>query len=352
MGYPTLDYRQVRDSILRDILNKLPTASVGKDSDYYVRANATGGAVEGLYEHQKWITRQLFPDTADEDYLVSKHAKPRGIDPKAASFATGTVNFTGAVGSTIDIGCEQKSGSGIAVIATASGVVGAGGTVVLAAKASVAGVAGNLAAGTKLTLTAAPFGVQSTATVVSMSGGTEIETPQALLARVLFDIRMPSSGGVTHDYYKWAMEVPGVTDAYVFTQRRVANGVDVVIETAGGLPSVQLIADVQAHIETKRPPGSNVLVMGPTQVLVPITATLVLSGVTLADVTPLITSALQTYFAAHHVGDVVRRVQITNLITSFTGVLDVNLTSPAANVQPLADATHSELAVLGAVTLT
>jgi uncharacterized phage protein gp47/JayE len=352
MAYPTLDYRQVRDGILRDILNKLPTASVGTDSDYHIRANASGSAIEGLYEHQKWISRQLFCDTADEDILVTKHAKPRGISPKAASVASGTVRFVGSVGSPIDIGCEQKANNGIAFVATASGIVGADGTVVLAAKATTAGVAGNLAAGTKLTLTAAPFGVQSTATVVSMSGGTEIETALALLARVLFDIRMPSSGGVTHDYYKWAMEVPGVTDAYVFTQRRVANGVDVVIETTGGLPSVQLIADVQAHIETKRPPGSNVLVMGPTEVPVPITAALVLSGVTLADVTPLITAALQTYFAAHHVGDIVRRVQLTNLITSFTGVIDVNLTSPAANVQPLADATHSELAVLGAVNLT
>lgn len=351
MAYPTLDYRQVRDSILRDILNKLPTASVGKDSDYYVRANATGGAVEGLYEHQKWISRQLFPDTADEDYLVSKHANPRGIDRKGASFATGTVMFTGEVGSTIDIGCEQKAGNGIAVIATASGVVGAGGTVVLAAKASVAGVAGNLAVGTKLTLTAAPFGVQSTATVVSMSGGTEIETPQALLARVLFDIRMPSSGGVTHDYYKWAMEVPGVTDAYVFAQRRVANGVDVVIETAGGLPSAQLIADVQAHIETKRPPGSNVLVMAPTLVTVAVDGVLVLSGITLAEAIAAITVVLTNYFATLHVGDVVRRVTLLTLITSVPGVLDVVLAAPAGNVQPLADATHSELAVLGAVTL-
>jgi uncharacterized phage protein gp47/JayE len=352
MAYPTLDYRQVRDGILRDILNKLPTASVGKDSDYYVRANATGSAVEGLYEHQKWISRQLFPDTADEDYLVSKHANPRGIYRKAVSFATGAVSFTGAVGSTIDIGCEQKSGSGIAVIATASGVVGAGGTVVLAAKASVAGVAGNLAVGTKLTLTAAPFGVQSTATVVSMSGGTEIETPQALLARVLFDIRMPSSGGVTHDYYKWAMEVPGVTDAYVFTQRRVANGVDVVIETAGGLPSAQLIADVQAHIETKRPPGSNVLVMAPTLVTVAVDGVLVLSGITLAEAIAAITVVLTNYFATLNVGDVVRRVTLLTLITSVPGVLDVVLAAPAGNVQPLADATHSELAVLGAVTLT
>lgn len=349
--YTTPDYRQVRDAILRDILNRQPTASVAEDSDRYVRANASGGAIEGLYEHQKWIARQLFPDTADIEYLESKHANPRNLPRKGASPATGSVSFAGAVGSPIDIGCEQKTSTGISVIATASGVVGAGGSVVLAAQAALAGTAGNLAAGTKLTLTNAPNGVQSTATVVSMSGGTDIETPAALLSRVLFDIQMPPSGGAVHDYYAWAMEVPGVTDAYVFTQRRVANGVDVVIETAGGLPSPALIAAVQAHIELKRPPGANVLVMAPTTVNVPITAVLVLSGVLFADVAPLITTALQNYFNALNVGDPVRRVQLTNIITSIGGVIDVNLTSPTANVQPLADATHSELAVLGAVAL-
>lgn len=351
MAYPTLDYRQVRDAVLRDIANRLPTANVGADSDYYVRANATGSAIEGLYEHQKWIARQLFADTADIDYLESKHANPRGITRKVAARAAGSVSFTGTVGAAISIGTEVKTGSGVAYLTTAAGVIGAGGTVTLAAQASVAGIAGNQVAGTALVLSAAPAGVQSASAIVSMTGGLDIETPAALLARVLFDIRMPESGGAAHDYYKWAMEVPGVTDAYIFTQRRVANGVDVVIETSGGLAGAGLIASVAAYIETKRPPGANVLVGAPTLVNVPVTAVLTLNGAVLADVQPLASAALNNYFSGLHVGDVVRRAQLITLLTGIKGVLDVNLTAPAANVQPLADATHSELAVLGAVNL-
>lgn len=354
MPFPTKDYRQIRADILRDIASQRPDAYIGDDSDFAVRANATASSIEGLYEHQQWITRQIFPDTADSDILESKHANPRGILRKAAAFATGTVRFTGDVGSAVPIATESKTLTGVTIVTTAAGVIGAGGTVDVAAKALLAGIAGNQTASTALTLSAAPAGVQSQATIVSMTGGTDIESDADLLARVLLYIQLPPMGGAKHDYYRWAMSIAGVTDAYIFTQRRAANAVDVVIETTGGLPSAQLIADVQAYIDgdTVRPVGADVLVMAPTFVVVNIVASLVLSGITLADATTRITSVLQDYFATLRVGDVVRRVKLTSLMTDITGVLDVTLTSPAGNVTPLADATHSELGVLGTVTLT
>ena len=352
MPFPTKDYRQIRADILRDITNQRPDAYTGDDSDFAVRANAGGSAIEGLYEHQKWISRQIFADTADEDILETKHANPRGIYRKAATFATGMVRFTGTVGIAVPIGTECKTTGGIAIITTATGEIGVGGTVDIAAKAVLTGLAGNQVASTALTLMDAPAGVQSQATIVAMTGGTEVETPAELLARVLYDMRLPPSGGAPHDYYKWAISVPGVTDAYIFTQRRSANSVDVVIETIGGLPSAQLIADTLAYINSMRPPCVDLLVMGPTLVPVNIVGVTTLSGVTLVDATVSITSLLQAYFTALEMGEVVRRVKILSLITSVKGVIDINLTSPAANVQPLADATHSEIATLGTVTLT
>ena len=352
MAFATKDYRQIKADILRDIANQRPDAYVGDDSDFALRANATGSSIEGLYEHQKWIYRQIFPDTADADVLETKHANPRGITIKAASKATGTIRFTGAVGSPVSIGTEAKNVAGVSFLTTAAGVIGSGGTVDIAASAALAGITGNQAAGVALTLTAAPNGVQSQATIVNMTGGADIETPESLLARVLFDMRMPPSGGAQHDYYKWAMDVAGVTDAYVFVQRRVINGVDVVIETNGGLPGAQLISDVTAYINSRMPPCVDLLVLAPTLVSVNVTGTLVLSGVTLTDALAGINAVLQAYFASLQVGEVVRRVKIESLITSVKGVLDVTLTSPLANVVPLADSTHSERAVLGTVGLT
>ena len=66
---------------------------------------------------------------------------------------------------------------------------------------------------------------------VDVTGGADIESDASLLARYLTDMRLPPAGGAKHDYAKWALEVAGVTDAYVFVQRRNNRSVDVVIET-------------------------------------------------------------------------------------------------------------------------
>ena len=352
MAFATKDYRQIKADILRDISNQRADAYVGDDSDFALRANATGASIEGLYEHQKWIYKQIFPDTADADILETKHANPRGIFLKSASRSTGTIRFTGIVGASVPIGTEIRNVIGLSFVTTVAGVIGSGGSVDIAAQAMLTGLSGNQNPGDALTLTSAPNGIQSQVLIVSMTGGTDVETPESLLARVLFDMRMPPAGGAQHDYYKWAMEVSGVTDAYVFVQRRVINGVDVVIETSGGLPSAQLISDVTAYINSVRPPAVDLLVIAPTLVSVNITGTLVLSGVTLSDALIGIESVLQAYFASLQVGDVVRRVKLESLITSVKGVLDVTLTSPLSNVVPLADATHSERAALGTIGLT
>ena len=351
MPFTTPDYRQIRTNILRDIANQRPDAYVGDDSDFALRANSSASAVEGLYQHQQWIARQIFPDTADSDYL-ERHASLHAITRKAAAAASGLVQFSGAVGSAIAIGTEVKTASSVAYLTTAASVVGAGGTVIIAAQASVAGLTGNQLTGAALTLSAAPAGVQSAASVVTMTGGTDTESDAGLLARLLYAMRLPPMGGAKHDYYAWAMSVPGVTDAYVFAQRRALNTVDVVIEAAGGLPSAQLITDVTTYINTQRPVCADVLVMAPALVAVNVTASLTLSGITLVDATARINALLAAYIATLHVGDAVPRARLISLMMGITGVLDVNLTLPATNVTPLADATHSELAVLGVVTLT
>ena len=350
MPYTTPDYRQVRADILRDIANQQPGAYTGEDSDFAVRANAAASAIEGLYQHQQWIVRQVFPDTADSDYL-ERHAGLHGVTRKAATAAAGTITFSGTAGSAVPIGTETKTNSGVAFVTTAAGEIGGGGTATIAASASAAGAAGNQAAATALTLTAAPSGVLSAASIAAMTGGTDVETDAELLARLLQYLRMPPVGGAKHDYYLWAMSVAGVMDAYVYPQRRALNSVDVVIETSGGLPSQQLLDDVLAYIDQVRPVCVDLLVIAPQLVTVDVTATLTLSGTTLADATARINATLAAFFSGLHVGDAVKRSKLIALMMDTPGVIDVTLTVPAANVQPLVDVTHSELAAPGTVTL-
>ena len=186
-----------------------------------------------------------------------------------------------------------------------------------------------------------------------MTGGVDLESDAALLARLLFRLRNPPHGGAAHDYYIWATEVAGISAAYVYSNRRGLGTTDVIILAAGGVPSGPLITTVQAHVDSVRPVQADVLVLGPTQILVPVTATLTLAGgTTLVTATASITAALNTYFATLKPGDTVIRNEIRSIIQDTTGVIDHNLTAPAANVTTTVDATHSEMPFIGAITLT
>lgn len=348
MPFTVLDMPAIRDAILRDIANQVPGAAVGVDSDHGVRAAGMAAAIEGLYQYQAWIARQILPDTADPDWL-ERHASLHGVTRLAATRATGSITFTGTVGSAIAVGVEAKTLGGVAYVTTTSGTIGSGGSLTLAAQASATGLAGNAASATALTLTSAPAGVQSSATLGSaMTGGTDIETDAALLDRLLFKLRNPPQGGAAHDYISWAESIDGVSAAYVYPMRRGEGTVDVAIMTAGGVPSPTLIATVQAYIDTVRPVTAQCQVMAPTPVPVTVSATLVLAaGYTLTDVSGRLTSAITAYFDQLSPGMPVVKTRLESLISITAGVLDFTLTSPGANVPALVDATHLQLGTLG-----
>lgn len=354
MSFVTPDYQAVRDRILRDIANQpLPDGkprNVASDGDYAVRANATGAAVEGLYQHQQWIARQILPDSADLAFLI-RHASLKNLTQKAATQASGSIEFSGLAGSPVPIGTEAKTSSGIAFVTTAAGTIDVGGTVTIVAQASATGKAGNQDAETALTLTAAPANVQSVASIVTMTGGTDIEEPASLLSRLLFVLRNPPCGGALHDYYTWAMNVPGVARVYPYSQRRTAGSVDVVILTEGGMPDGPLVAAVQAYLDTQRPATADVLALAPTGVPVNITGTLTLAaGYSLAEVGAAINAKLAAYFATMKPGDTVYLHRIRSIVSETPGVVDYVLAAPVANVATLVDATHIQMPVLGVTT--
>lgn len=353
MPFDTPDFDAIRTGILRDIVNQRPGAAVGIDSDHAVRANAIGAAVEGLYQHQQWAVRQIFPDTADPDYL-ERWARLYKLSRKLSSAAAGTIDFSGAADSPIPIGTETKTAGGVSFVTTAAGTVGGGGTVTIAAQAVMPGSSGNQAEATPLTLTSAPAGILSEATIGAMTGGAEVEDDASLLARLLTRIQLPPHGGAAHDYRTWALEVEGVVNAWPLPLRRGLGTVDVVIGAAGGLPSIQLVADTQAHVNNLKPVSADCQVLGPTAVPVAVTGTLTLlaAGYALDGIVAGINDALANYFSTLTPGDTVYLKQLMSVITNTAGVVDYTLTAPVANVDTVVDESHVEQAVLGTVTLT
>lgn len=320
---------------LRDISNQLPDADTSDDSDYAIRASAVSGVAQGLYNDQTWILRQIFPDTADHDWLVM-HARTRGLSAKPASAASGQVLFKGTAGADIPTGQQYRPKSGnVLYQTTADAAVGDDGTVAVSSRAMTAGIAGNLSDNTPGTLLSAPQGVDSAVTILTMRGGTDAENDTSLLARLLELMRRPPAGGNKYDYRRWAMEVTGVTQAYVYPLRRGYGTVDVVITSGDGLPSEATIQAVQEHIDDQRPvTAKNTLVLPPEPVSTDVTVRVRLDVLSLDEARKQITQVLTDYFNRLAPGEIAVRTQMGALISDITGVVDYELLTPAGNIVP------------------
>jgi uncharacterized phage protein gp47/JayE len=355
-SYPVPSFDQIRNRYLQAVANQRPDAAIGPDSDHFVRATATAAVVEGLYAHQMWVYRQAFPDLADDD-LMEKMANQRNIYRKAAAVATGTARFFGAATSPVAVGQQIFTAQSIYYTATAAGVVGVDGYVDLAAAAIIAGTAGNQSPNTAATVNAPPAGLTGAATILTMTGGADIESYDSLLSRLLLWLGEEAQGGNMDDYKRWTLAVPGVARAYVFDVRRGAGTVDVVPMPATGLPDAPLLAAVQAVLDVRRPVGmrntSPVMALAPTPIVTPVTATLnIASGYTLAGLLPALTAAIDAVFAALAPGGTLVRNELITALMNVPGVTDVTLVSPAANVTSSVTSLALEIVTCGLKTLT
>jgi len=82
MPFAVPSYDELLQAILTDYINQFPGADTSKGSLIYVKSAAIASAFWGLYQHQRWIANQAFPDTADTENL-EHHAWVRGITRKA-----------------------------------------------------------------------------------------------------------------------------------------------------------------------------------------------------------------------------------------------------------------------------
>lgn len=341
----------IRDTILRDIKNLRPDDDTGPDSDYFVRASSVASAVRGTYQDQQWIARQIFPDTADHDFLLM-HASLRNITPKPATPAGGQLQISGTPETAFSSGLAFSYGNGQTGLTLSPGTTGADGKATVAAIATVPGTASNTPANTPATLTQAPQGISSKAVLVTMSGGTDTESDDSLLDRLLEQIRRPPAGGNKYDYHRWAMEVPGVTAAYVYPLRRGLGTVDVVITSGNDLPSPETISTVQTHIDDVRPvTAKNSLALAPTERSTDFTILVVLSGLTLADAKIQIQNALVSYFSQLAPGATAVLFQIGALISAIPGITDCKILTPVANVVPVVDEDVVEWVRMGNLTV-
>ena len=328
---PTLT--TIRDRIITDIEGSLDKKTpILRKNIFRIFASAFAAAVHGLYGFIEWITKQIFPDTAEDEYL-ERWCKIWNVLRKQPTFATGTITITGINGSILYDGTIFKNSSDIEYKSVGDVAI-SGTSATVTVKSSKSGVIGNMLAGDFVDLVSPVVGIDSRATVIEISGGNDLESNDDLRSRLLQRIQTLIRGGNEEDYVTWTLEVAGVTRAWAFENWTGIGKVGIMFVNDNAtpiIPDTTFINTVKAYLETKRPLCSQLIVFPPS--IVTLNLTIYLSP---ADSLPLkeaIINAIKEYlFENNRPGGTIYLSQIAEVIASVDGEIDSKIIAPTANI--------------------
>ncbi|MCL2430285.1 MAG: baseplate J/gp47 family protein, partial [Alphaproteobacteria bacterium] len=210
LARPELD--ELRRRVKQDILVRLPgTDPLLRWNNLAIAGEVEAGTAHLLYGVMAWAFRQMFPDTAEGEYL-ERWANIWGVPRVEATRADGAARWPAEAGRAIATGGIVNRGDGVRYRITA-GATTLDGSILCSIEAIDFGARGNAAAGVQLTLQSPPDGVSPLGLVEppGIGGGADRQSDDLLLQRLLLRIREPPHGGSAADYMRWALEVPGVT---------------------------------------------------------------------------------------------------------------------------------------------
>lgn len=288
-----IDYKtpdQIAEQYLLHLKSLKPEVNTDQtDSDWWIRSRVIGGTFSGIYADQQKISNDAFPQLARREALERflNEYFDEGFEP--ATQASGTVKVTGASGSTVGAGTQFiYEPNGNVYTATETTNFGTAASASFPVVSVSSGQSQNLLEGAELSLPSPPAGVDSTAVVFdgNLADARNEESNEQAAARILARIRTPLAGGKVSDYVQFALDAnSSVVSANVLRFPFGFGTVGVVI-TAGTtdideavdndqpviqIPSDELIAEVQAYIDTHNPVTDCATVMAAASVAIDVT---------------------------------------------------------------------------------
>lgn len=224
--------------------------AVAADSEPALRLKALASELELLGAEGSWIFRQSFPQTADGENL-DLHAAQRGLVRFPAAHATGTVRFYSdpAAARTVPAGTVVLTPAGDRFVTTKAVRIPARTSFGDApVRAEAAGSAGNLPAGSITTMALPPVGITWCENPEPFSGGSDAESDEHLRERLLAAYKLIKGSANAAFYEAEARAVEGVANVSVVPRANGRGTVTVYISSVEGVPSNELVAEVQARL--------------------------------------------------------------------------------------------------------
>lgn len=322
---------------MRELFCRETGMTLHPGSEMAIRLYAMATQVYGLYVQNQWTLDQCFPQTARGSYL-DKHAVLRGLSRKAATQAQGSLRFS--VDSVqreplaIPIGTVGMTAGLVRFETTKAVTLPAGALFAdVPARAVETGEGGNVPAGSIRLMALAPMGICSCTNPQAFVGGTEEEGDEPLRCRILDSYqRMPNGANAAY-YEREAKTIPQVVAVNVIGRARGRGTVDVVVSGAVSNPGDEVIAAVQAHLQTQREIGVDVRTRPPTERAFDLSIQLkIRRGVEAQKIKGEVERVLSAYFNGSRLGESVLRAKLGQLIFSVDGVENYQILEPAQDV--------------------
>ena len=267
MAYNRPSLKQLISRVQSDIKSGTGIKTIFPRSFVGVISKAIAGVAHTLFGYISFIFKQLFPDTAELEYLA-RWASIWGVSRKDPSFCELTIQLSGTEGKVVPADTEMQSDTGLKYVVRDEGTI-ATGTVSLIIKCEVSGVQGNLPVDSNIKLISPILGITSEGSVLSVvTPGVDQESDDSLRARLIDKIQRPPSGGNANDYIQNCIEIDGVTRAWVFPEvnGKGTVGVKFVVDAEVDIvPVTQKITDVQVLMDIWRPITADLEVSAPSK---------------------------------------------------------------------------------------
>lgn len=332
-NYSTDDIYETMKSIMPDDID----SSEGSHTWNFLRPTAL--VTSEIYEYiLPQVIQLIFPEWSYGEFL-DNHAAIRGMTRKAATAATGDVTVTGTAGTVIPAGTTFSTVSlneddpAISYSTSEVATIPTSGSVTVDVVCTETGTEGNTMANTVIMLASSITGITGVTNPTAMTGGTDEETDEALIARIEeYDKNQGDSYiGNVSDYYRWATSVNGVGNATIIPANNATGLVTIVITDANGDPaSEDLCTSVYDYIMSPDDPMSriapinaNLSVIAPSLFTVNVSATIELTDEgTMEDVLAAFVTNMQQYLNEAPTDLEIKLTRVASILSNTEGVND------------------------------
>lgn len=261
------------DQIKKDILGKITNISLLEGSFTDSLISATSLELEKLYTELEHVYNNIFLVNLNTEDLEYKCAE-KGIERKLGTKSEGIITVTGLPNTIISTGTLMTTDTGLNYLTTEEKTI-VENTIDIKIIAENIGEIYNIKPNTITNLPIQINGIIGITNTNEVKGGTNDETDEELLNRLIESNKAKATSGNIEHYKLWCKEVNGIGDSKVFPLWNGNGTVQVLpVTTDKRAPIESKILEVANYIETKRPVGATVTVQAPTEVAININATI------------------------------------------------------------------------------